>query len=269
MKRSEKGQGTIEYTVIVGALVALIAVLVSKGGMITQKLNETYDQTARGLPEIVGRAELAYDSGRAAFGGTSVSGGGTPSGGVPAGGAPSGGGTPSGGGSGGGEPSSGGETPSEPVEPEPEPITSTDPVCGDGACNGTETCTTCVIDCASFDYCDPDNLCQSAVDTNCGGVNCSYLCEGGACLGGTCVDCETVSRSSSCESYNAPNCTWVGTTTEGSCVANDCNPTCLPNPDCETLCGNSCGVTVTNNCGCECICECSAGEVCLSSGVCM
>ena len=153
------------------------------------------------------------------------------------------------------------------------------PVCGDGECNGPETCLTCEMDCGcpAGKTCDsgtcavkcPDGKCD-ATESECGcpedcGV-CAGCCKDDACKVGTsdfgcgqngadCADCtmalmSCVNKQCQCECFDGQCCS-----EEDQCnCPQDCGDPCA---------GKECG---DDGCGGECG-ECAGGMSC-QSGVC-
>jgi hypothetical protein len=162
------------------------------------------------------------------------------------------------------------------------------PTCGDGTCNGTETCSNCVPDCACLNgytcatngTCMPAGSCTCAalgfdcgfqivcgVLTNCGGgcpsgQDCN---SGGQCVPGTCDDtCTTIGKTNAC-GWISDICglnTWCGQCSYGlDCINNVCTPAnCAKIENCSTL-GYGCGIH--NVCGVQTNCGgCPSGESC-------
>ncbi len=99
------------------------------------------------------------------------------------------------------------------------------PVCGDGTCNGDETCASCSGDCGpccSNGACDFGETCLSCA------VDCGPCCGNGACdFGETCLtcaaDCGPCCGNGTCDGFSSEHCF--------SCPA-DCGP-CCGNGSCD------------------------------------
>ena len=158
------------------------------------------------------------------------------------------------------------------------------PVCGDGMCNGLETCSTCEMDCGcpAGKTCDggtcavkcPDGECD-VTETECGcpedcGV-CAGCCGDGKCKVGTsdfecgqngaeCADCTSalmscVEKQCQCECFDGQCCSQ-----EDKCnCAADCGDPCAGKECGDDGCGGECG-----ECGAGLLCEESSGECILA-----
>ncbi len=129
-----------------------------------------------------------------------------------------------------------------------EGIVCAEPICGDGMCNGVETCSNCEQDCGSCNtsYCG-DGTCDANESCGTCEVDCGpctelycgdYLCS--AEKGETCSNCEQ-----DCGSCNTSYCG------DGTCDANE---------SCDT-CAQDCGSCPTPFCG-DGICEAARDENC-------
>ena len=158
------------------------------------------------------------------------------------------------------------------------------PTCGDGMCNGPETCLTCEMDCGCPEgkTCDggtcavncPDGECD-VTETECGcpedcGV-CAGCCSSGKCKVGTsdfdcgqngadCADCtmalmSCVNKQCQCECFDGQCCSQ-----EDQCdCPQDCGDPCAGKECGDDGCGGSCG-----ECGAGLLCEESSGECILA-----
>lgn len=126
--------------------------------------------------------------------------------------------------------------------------------CGDGTCNNGELCSTCATDCGSCEYCG-DNFCGGGEDCN----NCGADC--GSCAGPSCGNgsCEAGEWCGNC-SADCGSCTSCG---DGICNGSEnCS-------SCRTDCGSctSCGDGVCsadencNSCALDCG-SCAAPAFC-------
>ncbi len=129
----------------------------------------------------------------------------------------------------------------------PPADTGSPPACGDGFCNGTETCVSCQMDCGPCAASCGDGMCQSTEScTSCPGDcgACAARCGDGACNGSeTCTTCP-----SDCGAC-APRCgdsMCNGTETCSTCPS-DCGA-------CEARCGDSMcnGAETCSTCPADC-----------------
>ena len=163
---------------------------------------------------------------------------------------------------------------------------SPDPYCGDGSCNGSETCSTCETDCGACG--DPDPYCG---DGSCNGTETCSSCETdcGACGGTDQNSCQETNScggkapggcwcDSACTTYG--DCCFDGPCTagpycgDGSCngteTCDSCEADCGPCPDepdpSSCLETSSCGYKAPGGCWCDN--ACTAYGDCCSDGPC-
>ncbi len=113
------------------------------------------------------------------------------------------------------------------------------PACGDGTCNGTETCTTCAGDCGP---------CPTCGDGTCNGAETCETCAGdcGACCGnGVCDETEACGTC-------AADCGACPTCGDGACTGSEACDTCAA--DCGACCGDGVcdGAEDCASCGADC-----------------
>ena len=144
-----------------------------------------------------------------------------------------------------------------------QPLGKVPAVCGDGVCNGAETCTSCRLDCG---VCKPvcgNNICEtnetcSSCPTDCGACSSTMYCGDKTCNGNEtcsscpadCGVCSPVCGNKICEfSEKCSSC------------PGDCGT-------CPTSCGNGiCELTEDcNNCAKDC--GCSQEQYCSTNGIC-
>ncbi|MBM4352741.1 MAG: hypothetical protein FJ109_02940 [Deltaproteobacteria bacterium] len=119
------------------------------------------------------------------------------------------------------------------------------PKCGDGQCNGTETCTTCPGDCGACPKCG-DAKCDPGENCNTCPGDCGACCPNGACdYGETCSTC--AADCGACPVCGDAKCN--GTENCNTCPG-DCGA-CCPNGKCDF--GETCS---------SCVADCGACPVC-------
>ncbi len=169
--------------------------------------------------------------------------------------------------------------------------------CGNGICDGTETCATCALDCA----CAANERCEAGPPAYCSIYCGNGLCDGtettatcpGDCPPATCNNngicgdlaaetCATCPGDCACgalEQCNAGVCqTYCG---NGVCDGTETCSTCVPDcgctgplrceiGSCVPYCGNGiCGDSAGEDCdGCVADCGCTAPQVCEPTGLC-
>lgn len=119
------------------------------------------------------------------------------------------------------------------------------PICGDGTCNGTETCSSCAMDCGACPTCG-DGTCNGAETCSTCAMDCGACCGNGAC-----------DDSESCSSC-AMDCGACPTCGDGSCNGAESCSSCAM--DCGACCGDgTCGADETCT---TCAQDCGACELC-------
>ena len=133
------------------------------------------------------------------------------------------------------------------------------PVCGDGTCNGTETCSTCSADCG---VCPPvcgDGTCNGAETCSTCAADCGVCSP--VCGDGTCNGTETCNTCSADCGVCPPVCG------DGSCNGTETCSTCTSDCGQCRVCGD--GVcNVGENCG-TCVADCGTCTPCTQDSDCV